>query len=309
MHTPNLHIDCIERRRRYGPPQPAETGRVVINERDVRLLAFIHLSGGMLTTDIIFRYAQAIGLHRNRAALSRRLKELYHEAGVLERPVQQRNIPYPERYNLVHRVSEQGETLLKARHLFSAYAPRPYGAYAHQMMTACLYASYRISAEEAGIPFAPQHALLEKLKQKVAILVDGARVMPDAVFMLSIDGKHVLIFLEVDRATEPGHSSDDKRKSWGKTIEQYQRIICDKRYKEHYGLPPSCGAQVHVVTIHYGMHQKILRQVERVCPGGCPYILVHASTAFGEGSRPPSYMSMLKVTWDRAGHAPFRFVR
>lgn len=301
--------DALDRRRRSSVRQPAKIGHTIINDRDIALLTFIHEYGGMLTNDIIFRYAETTGLYTSRASLSRRLKELYHEAGILDRPFQQRNIEFPNRYNLVHRVSEEGEALLKARHLFSLYVPRPYGAYQHQMMTACLYASYRIHAKEAGITFTPQHTLLAKSKKSISIPIDTRFVTPDALFMLTIEGKHVLIFLEVDRATEPGHSTDDKRKSWGRTIEEYQTIFGEKRYKEHYGVPQTCAAQVHVVTIHHVMHQKILKQIERVFPNGCPYILVHASTAFGQISHPPSYMPMLSVSWDRAGHTPFRFVR
>lgn len=296
--------DGIGRRRRNAKRQAR--GVSVIRDSDVKILAFIHHHGGMLTTDIIFKFCELEGLYKNRRSLTYRLRDLYHNLGLIDRPHQQRNIEYPERFNLVHRVSEKGEELLKSRGLYSEYVSRPYGAYQHQMMTACVYASYALNAKEAGIEFTPQHTLLKRLGRGAGIQIDGKKVEPDALFMLTIDGKSVLIFLEVDRATEPGHSKSDKRKSWGRSVEQYQKIIAHKLYKEHYDVPTTCGAQVHVVTVNYSMEHKILREVSRVFPSGCTFILTHTSTAFGEISHPPAYINMLSVEWNRHGHKGFK---
>jgi len=301
METKQLK-DGLQRRRRNAPRQPVRS--ITLNERDINILTFIHLYGGMLTTDIIFKYATINGLYKSKQALSLRLKEMYHDGGYLDRPTQQRQIEYPERYNLVHRVSEKAELELKARRLFSDKAPRPYGAYQHQMMTACLYASYYLSALEHGFGFMPQHKLPHP-----TIVIDGKNVTPDALFMLTVEGKNILIFLEADRATEAGHSDDDKRKSWGRSVEQYKKIIGDKLYKDHYQVPPNCGAQVHVVTINFTMQQKILRQIQRVFPQGCTYILTHTSIAFGDNSHPAPYIDMMKTIWDRWGHNEFTYLK
>jgi hypothetical protein len=283
-----------QRRRRHAPRQPDTLRSTVVNDRDVEILTFIHLHGGMLTTDIIFQYAKTNGLYQNHASLSRRLKELYHDAGVLDRPVGQRQIAHPERYPLVHRVSEKGELALKARNRLSAYAPRPWGPYRHNMLNACVYASYALNAQDAGITLTP---------------VDNRRVKPDTLFMLTINGKHVLVFLEIDRATESGHADDDKRKSWGRSVKEYQQIIGEKRYKQHYDVPATCGAQVHVVTTQFAMQQKILREIERVFPQGCPYILTHTCGEAGEETHPVPYLNMLGVAWARHGHGTFQYLK
>ena len=298
--------DTLQRRRRNAPRQPLHD--IVFRNKDVELLRFIHLYGGMLTTDIIFEYVTLEGLYKNKRCMSYRLRDLYH-AGYLDRPTGQRRIEYPERYNLVHRVSEKGEAILKDRGLFSPFAPRPYGAYEHQMMTACLYASYYLHARKAGFGFTAQHELLGKLNRNASIVVADKNVTPDALFILTKDGKDVLIFLEADRATESGHSTDDKRKSWGRSVEQYKDIVGGKRYKEHYGVASTCGAQVHVVTISASMQLKIIRQIQRVMPEGCNYILTHATNAFGDNSHPSLFIPILFTEWDRWGATPFQFLK
>lgn len=306
MKDPKDLHDKLQRRRRNAPRQPLR--KIRINETDVALLHFIHLYGGMLSTDIIFEYAKLKGLYTGKRSMTYRLCDLYHD-GYIDRPVQQRNIEYPERYNLVHRVSEKAEALLKDRGLYSPYAPRPYGAYEHQMMTACLYASYYIHALQSGFGFTGQHEILGKLKRNATIVVNEKNVTPDALFMLTIEGKEILIFLEADRATESGHSSDDKRKSWGRSIEEYKEIIGNKRYKEHYGVASTCGAQVHAVTISASMQLKIIRQIQRVIPEGCNYILTHATRAFGDNTHSPEFIPILHTEWDRWGAVPFQFLK
>jgi len=303
----DLH-DPIGRRRRIGKRQP--DGRVVtLHERDIKILEFIHLYGGMLSTDIIWQFAKTTGVYKNRMSMTERLKRLWHDLGVLERPVEQTEVRYPDRYHLIHRVSEKGEEELKARHLFSPYAPRPWGTYKHNMLNACVYASYYINALKAGITMVPQHVLLAGLKRDASIVIDDKVVKPDTLFMLIINEKQVLVFLEIDRATESGHSSDDKKKSWGRSVKEYQKIIGEKRYKEHYHVPPTCGAQVHVVTTKFTMQQKILREVARVSPKGCAYILTNTCVETGEDTHSTPYLNMLGVVWDRHGYQPFQFLK
>jgi len=303
----DLH-DPIGRRRRIGKRQPDGT-IVTLHERDIKILEFIHLYGGMLSTDVIWEFAKRTGLYKNRMSLSHRLTQLWHDAGVIERPIEQTYVRYPDRYHLVHRVSERGEDELKARHLFSPYAPRPWGVYKHNMLNAGVYASYAISAMDAGITLIPQHILLADLKRDSAITVDGKVVRPDTLFKLIVGEKEVLVFLEIDRATETGHSSSDKKKSWGRSVKEYQKIISEKRYKEHYNVPSNFGAQVHVVTTTFPMQQKILREVQREFPKGCSYILTSTCVTVGEETHSAPYMDMLKTVWDRQGFPPFCYVK
>ena len=301
MESEKILRDTVGRRRRNAKRQP--TTPLTLSTRDIELLSFIHRFGGMLTTPIIARYAKVAGIYRNPYSVEKRLRDLYHETGYIDRPIEQRQIEYPERFPLVHRISEAGERYLKDKGLFLDNAPKPWGTYRHNMMLSCLYASYYISALEHGFGFTPQHEL-----PHISIVVDGQKVTPDAVFKLSVSGKEILVFLEADRATEAGHSTDDKRKTWGRSVEQYQKVIGHKLYKQHYGVSPNCGAQVHVVTISHSMKDKILRQVARVYPDGCSYFFLNVSDAFGDITHPPKYMDMLTTRWERWKHLPFLYV-
>lgn len=306
--------DKLARRRRNSVRQPE--GNTVLQASDIEILQFIHLYGGMLSTDIIFEYARQRGLYRNKTFLSRRLKVLYHNTGLIDRPKQQRMIERPERFPLIHRVSDKGEEFLKERGLFSEHAPRPNGAYNHQMMTACIYACYFLNAREQGMTFVPQHEFFEENQAPFAINVEGKPVSPDAIFLLKpkdAEGneRRIVVFLEVDRATEPGYSSDDKRKSWGRSVDQYKYIIGQRGsaqpYKDHYRLHPATGAQVHVVTTSPAMKNKIMKQVERVYPNGCTHFFLHATEQFGEITHAPKYFNILNVSWDRFNNPPFSY--
>jgi hypothetical protein len=299
------------RRKRTAPRQPNYEESCEIQEKDLKILQFIRFCGGMQSTQSIGQWAKRTGLYnvnndiqKPYHYIARRLKLLYHNHGVLERYEEQTRFEYMRRYYVDHKISPKGIALLKERGMDAENPFRATGSYLHQRMSASLYSSYLIQAMDNGIGFTHQHEITDTLP----IETEAGILIPDGVFKLTFGDKEVLVFLEADRATEPGLSTDMKRKSWGKTIGQYQQVIGRKLYKKHYNVLPTCGAQVHVVTTVPSMQSKIIDNVARLYPQGCTYILVHTTNAFGMFFNPNTVLPVLSETWERYQQPAFRFV-
>jgi hypothetical protein len=238
---------------------------------------------------------------------------MFHNHGVIEKHVEQFNAPNlygsSNRMNhgllLVYNVSEEGKKALQDAGMWNEYAPKAHGWYKHQMMTACMYQMFYLSARKAGIDLTPQHELKPKEKY---VQVDSVKVFPDAVFLLHLH-KPFLFFFEMDRATERGKGS--KRKTWGKSIEFYKAIFDKKLYRGNYDLPEDHLPFLATVTVDSNMERKILEHIEEQYPDGFARMLVHTTRAFGPSPTdyyPPKYFNLLTEAWHRLGFPPAQFV-
>lgn len=308
--------DTLDRRRRNAPRQPSEDPKP-LNETHLKLLEFIHLFGGYSTTDLIFEFAKLEGITvqvRNEYVRDKLLKEaMFHNHGVIEKPREQFNVENRYGHNriahgfpLVYKVSEKGEKVLKETGLFNKYAPKAHGWYKHQMMTACLYQMFYISASRAGIPFTPQHEL--KPKEKYIALPPKVKVFPDAVFVLHLT-QPFLIFFELDRGTERG-SKKATRKTWGKSIEFYKEILGRKLYKHNLDLPDGHLSFLATITVDSNMEKKILGHINAEYPKGFARMLVSTTRAFGSTVKdfyPPKLFDILATSWNRSGYPSVTF--
>lgn len=313
--------DSADQRRRNGPRQPAPNDEIrPLNETHIRILEFIHLFGGFTTSQLVHEFCKLEGITKQTAITYVRdklLKEaMYHNHGVIEKPEEQfvvRNMyGSSNRMNhsqyLVYRISEKGERLLKEVGRWNQHAPRAHGWYKHQMMTACTYQIFYLSARKAGIRFTPQHEL--KPKDSFILLPPELRVFPDAVFVLHLK-QPFLFFFEMDRGTEKG-SRKAKRKTWGKGIKYYKRIIQEKLYLENYELPEDHRAFLMAMTTDTTMARRILQDIEQEYQSECFEMLVHATRSFGplpSDFYPPRMYNILDVLWDRHNCQAIKFSR
>lgn len=297
-----MKTDIIGRRVRHLR-QPNKLHKHIVEPRDIRWLAFLHRHGGRLPTSYLHDATK--DTHKSKDYTLERLKILYQELKLIDRPFQQFETLDPRQNELVHEISPTGLTLLKQEGLYSKYAPSMKGAFKHQVMLSCVSASFEINARDRGYTYTPQHEILEKVEQDHHIKLPTDNFTPDEVFMLTIDGKSVLLFLEIDRGTEPTETGEMNRKSWSRSIRQYRQLIGHKLYKEHFGV--DCGALLLVVTISKAKQDGILKAIEAEYNGPCNYMLVHHLTEFGREFHPPLLLDMLGVKWQRAGHPPFSF--
>lgn len=231
-----------------------------------------------------------------------RLRALY-DMGYINRPTAQVATLDPRFNELVHEISQKGIEVLKDEGLYSAYAPTMKGSFKHQVMLSCISASFELNARQHGYIYNPQHVLLERLGNDHHIKLNSGNFTPDEVFMLTVDGKSLLLFLEVDRGTEPTESDSLVRKSWTRSIAQYCELIGEKKYQSRFGV--ACGAFLLAVTVSPAKQKGILKAVEKEFNGPCSYILTHHLPEFGFYFHPPLLLDMMGVHWQRCGHPPF----
>lgn len=281
-----------------GAPQllPKNQRRLLLQPRDIGWFSFLHRHGGRLPTSYLYQLTKET--HTNLQRASERMKDLARN-GYLTRPFQQFETADPEYNELVHELTPKAIEVLKAEGLYSERVPSPHGAFKHQVMLSCLTSSFELGAKDRGFAFIPQHKLGDPV-----ITIDGDRVAPDGIFMLKIDGKELLVFLEVDRGTEATSSENLNRKSWKRSIKQYKRLIRDGLYKEHFGV--TCGALLLVVTISDAKVSGIKKVIADEL-GACNYVLLHSIPEFGRIFHPPKIIDILSVKWKREGHGDFSF--
>ena len=114
-------------------------------------------------------------------------------------------------------------------------AIRPSGHWWHTYLTAQVTSSIDICAARAGIRFIPAHEILARTGASIAIPHGKSKLIPDQLFALDYGGRYRAFALEVDRGTEP-KTSPANRKSWARSISQYDDILSREIYKSHYGL-------------------------------------------------------------------------
>lgn len=296
--------DTTGRRFRVGKRQPSDRPSR-INSTKLRLLEWIHLTGGFASTNNVYHFARTTGITdgKDQTQISRTLKDMWHEDGILTRPPEQRHIVLPDRFDTVHEVSDKGVEVLKAHGLYSEHAPKKDGWYKHQVMDSSIYQWYWNHITSLGLPFTPEHELLAGLPHGREFVIDGEKVTPDGILLTHGKTKPLLIIRETDRATEWG--SKEKGTSWPKKLSRYKRFLDSGLWKQWYNVPENCDVQVHIVTLAERMEKKIIGDIRAIYPDKCARILVHTSNLFisPEGDfHAPKYYPILETTWHRAGY-------
>jgi len=278
---------------------------IQLQERDLAIFEFLHRHGGRLPTSFIHDATKHIA--RDKQRLSHRLKDLYHEARLLDRDWKQEETRDPEYNELVHELNDNSIELLKERGLYSPYTPSMRGAYKHQVMLSCISASFELNTQGTDLTYIPQHHLLNRAGRDHQMTIAGDYVTPDEVFGLQIDGKDLFLFLEIDRGTEATSSQNFNRKSWTRSIKQYRQVIGHGHYKDHFKV--NHGALLLIITVSKAKQEGILKVIQEEYPQGCNYILVTHMPEFGRAFHPPKQIDLLKRKWERCGHPPFQFMK
>jgi hypothetical protein len=289
--------DALGRRLRSKPRTSGES--VVLNARDIEWFSALHRHG-YLGTSYLHEFTK--NTHKSVRATAYRLRELFHEGRYLERPYQQFDTRTSHWNELVHGLSQGGVEFLKDEGRYTRHAPHPSGPFKHQLMVSSVTASFELGARSAGIRYIPQHEILVRSGNELAVSIDNGLLRPDAVFALEIGGKYVVYFLEADRGTEPlRNSSTSKafRKSWQRNVEQYRALIGRKIYRDYFKL--NAPAVLLNVTISRERMDHMVEVLGEEFPRGCHYMLNYAFPEFGGTFKPPKMMDLLSVSWARFG--------
>jgi len=311
--------DTLQRRKRL---QPISTGkRVTPQERDLLWFAKLR-EHGPLPSSFLLDYGRQ--LCRNDKRARERLTDLFNEDNThdggryLSRPPQQfRTID--SRYNqLVYDLTPAAERALRRTDLWTERSMRA-GPWLHGFMVSCITASVELATlARTDLRYIPQSQILERAKAELRFpaVIESAPgrtlakdLIPDAVFgleYLTDRGSRFRFFVvEADRATEPSTSRNFNRKSFERSLMQYEHYIGRGKYREHLKL--TAPLLVLHVCSDAARTIRMIARTARHGSAGNAHMLFQSWEDFGPAFRPPSSRSgLLDHPWQRAALPPFR---
>ena len=312
-------FDSLGRRRRT---RPISTGkRITPGPTDLVWFRKLY-EHGPLPSSFLFAFTRH--LRRSDKRSLERLTDLFNEAGTpnggryLDRPPQQfRTID--SRYNqLVYDVTPAAVRALADADELPSHVPNPSGPWPHRFMVACVNASIEIATlDRPDLSYIPGHRVLARavttLRYPVTITEPATGrpltkdLIPDALFGLEYhtsEGSRFRFFVvECDRATEPVTSRNWNRKSWQRSLLQYQAYVGGVLYREHLRL--SAPLLVLNVTSDTGRMEKMVAVTEKAARAPA-HLLFQTWIEFGPVSRPPSPRTdLLNEPWRRANRCNF----
>lgn len=273
-----------------------------------------------------FLLALSEGSHASDKRARERLADLFHEDNTpdsgtyLIRPPQQfRTID--SRYNqLVYDLAPAGWRALERSGGGMPKPAAPSGPWLHRFMTSCITAAIELATRKRDdLSYIPQSAILARanaeLRYPVTITDPGTGyrytkdLIPDAIFGLRYhtgQGDRFRFFaVEADRATEPTTSSNWNRKSFERSLLQYDAYVAGGAYREHLRLTAPLLV-LHVLSDMRRMERMVEFTAKRY-PHGNAYMLFQAWEEFGSVFRPPEPSpALLMGGWVRGGLPPFR---
>jgi hypothetical protein len=312
--------DVLMRRKRL---RSVSTGkRVTPQDRDLLWFAKLH-EHGPLPSSFLLQYSQ--DMRRSEKRARERLTDLFNEDNTpdggpyLARPQQQFRT-LDSRYNqLVYDLTPASERALKQAGLWSPRSSARSGPWLHGFMVSCITASIELATlDRADLAYIPQSRILERadadLRWRTIIADPSASrdylkdLLPDALFGLEYrtdKGSRFRFFLvEADRATEPATSTNFNRKSFLRSLLQYERYIGHGEYREHLKL--TAPLMVLNVSADPARTLRMIDLATRLYPQGNAYMLFRTWADFGPVFRPPApALGLLDGDWVRGGLPPF----
>lgn len=313
--------DALSRRNRLTPLSTGK--RITPQERD--LLWFAKLQEhGPLPSSFLLQYAKDVRLSEKRAR--ERLTDLFNEdntpdgGAYLIRPPQQfRTID--SRYNqLVYDVAPAARDALHQAGLSTDGPSAPSGPWLHRFMTSCITASIELATiDHPDIRYIPQSKILTRAKTDlrfpVTIIDPNTKreqvknIIPDAVFGLEYNTEAGIRFrffaVEADRATEPATSTNFNRKSFMRSLLQYEAYVSTGLYRQHLNL--TAPLLVLYVSSDPLRKTRMIDLTTKRCSLGNSYMLFQAWEDFGPVFRPPQpNPAFLIGDWARGGLGHFR---
>ena len=134
-------------------------------------------------------------------------------------------------------------------------------------------------------------------------------LIPDSLFGLEYhteEGSRFRFFLvEGDRAAKPATIKNFNRKSWLRSLCQYEEYIGRRQYRKHLKLK-SPLLVLNVVPDETRLKQLLAVTEKEAGNAGNPYQLFQTIEGFGSIFRPPSPIAeLLETPWQRVGWEPF----
>lgn len=204
--------------------------RVWPTDRELLWLKHIERHGPQSSAYLFHRTSKT---HRCKDTALRSLQKL-RASGYLKLPRQQRMTERAEFKPYIYDLTRKAQEHLVDLGIDEPTI-RPTGHWWHAYAVAQVTSSIDIAASDQGLRYIPTHEILAIRDAELAIPIGRSKLIPDQIFALDYGGHFRAFALEVDRGTEP-KTSPARRKSWARSIAQYQHIIEHNLYREHYGL-------------------------------------------------------------------------
>lgn len=310
------NTDTLGRRSRLKPQSTGK--RVTPQDRDLLWFQKLH-EHGPLPSSFLMQFAR--NTYRSEKRAKERLTDLFnedntpHSGPYLSRPPQQfRTID--SRYNqLVYALTPASEKAVKQAGLWMDYGTARSGPWLHSFMVSCITASIELAVlERDDIRYLSQPFILERADAELRYptgVTDPATgrayskgLIPDAVFGLEYrtpEGPRYRCFLvEADRSTEPATSKNFNRKSWQRSLQQYEEYVGRGLYREHLNLKAPMLV-LNVVTDPKRIDH-VGRLIENQAPQLGGHMMFQAWEHFGPVFTPPKpNIALLEGVWSRIG--------
>lgn len=251
--------DALGRRLRQSGPCQSKT-RLMLTEGDYRVFEALDRHGPLPTH---YLHALSQDLRRNYSNLQWRLTQLFNGAGgkpYLVRPPQQFASFHARYQHMVYDLAPRARLMLGERGTLIRHPPMRNAPFLHQLMQACVAASFEITTGKMGLRYISRNEILTReaaggrQAARVLSLPVGEReqtLIPDDLFGIEYPGVGFRFFaLEVDRNTESIERSVSNQTSIGKKVADYMQALCDRRYREHWGIPNLTILAVTTNSVH-----------------------------------------------------------
>ena len=245
-----MRTDALARRLRYAPPEPT-VRRLVLTEADCLIFEAVNRHGP-LPTHYLYEFARH--LRKDYTHFQHRLTEFYNgdsHGPYLARPEQQ-HASYMARYqHVVYDLAPRALMALAERGTLARYSPKRTDPFLHQLMSACVGASFELSARGKGLRYIPREEILahprcpdttKRAGNPLAVPLAGygARncLVPDDLFGFEYPGVGFRFFaVEIDRNTESIERKNLEQNAFGRKIAGYLTILRDRLYRDRWGIP------------------------------------------------------------------------
>ncbi|WP_439538926.1 replication-relaxation family protein [Sphingomonas sp.] len=279
--------DALNRRLRYVGPQPG-VRRLMLTDADYLLFQAIDRHGPLPTHYLheLTRHARS-----NLANLKFRLTHFYNgdaQGPYLTRPPQQFASFHARYQHLVYDLAPRAKVALAERGTLIRQKEGRAAPFVHQLMQACVGASFEIAARALDVRYISRGEILARACVQLALPLPGNRALiPDDLFGLEYPGSGYRFFaVEIDRNTESIERSISGQTSFGRKIAAYLQILRTRAFQTHWSIP---NLTVLTVTTNRTHAANILDYI-RVQDAG-PFgerFLFQAEPSFGANWRVPS---------------------
>ncbi len=308
-----MKTDTLGRRLRFARAEP-RIQRFLLTEPDYLIFEAINRHGP-LPTHYLYQFTKHV--RKDYTHLQNRLTEFYNGDAygpLLTRPSQQ-FASFCARYqHIVYDLAPRAKALLAERGVVSRYAVRRADPFLHQLMQACVCASFELAAPSKGLRYIAREEILTRATcpattrdalNPMAIPITGMKgtvLIPDDLFGLEYPGAGFRFFaVEIDRNTESIERKNIRQSAFATKIAGYLDILRNQTYRTHWGVP---NLHILTVTTNATHARTILRLIEKLGePDFAGHFAFACEPCFGANWRVPKMVlsKLLEEAWIRLG--------